>query len=930
MKTQNSVNGSTNSTETSIDEDDLINEDIYLNIDSKDYFYPMKKDDFDSLNERIKNFEETIEGKNKEDLTTQISTEYMLKNYPNCEKNALKISHIISRQIRENKKLSKENVEKYIDYFYALRYEIKYSTSLKLNKEGFRNLGYIFCFIFEKFHKYKIGEIQILKALIKSVIDNHIDVITDFYEYCAKKGLDPGDEKVKKTKIWDQTKHNYGLPPEMIFLINLFQRIDTLDINIFFGGETLDDDDLKLFTITMFNIHYILASLETVKTNFIHNKLQYNLYIRYYQKLLNILNNNKECLKKNKVQNINSIYDRKWDFQHDFNLEIFRINEENRSSIKRSGRTTCDRFSIMYYNQPQKENLGKNMFNTTLQKSVNINELNISKMVDEVEDYSADDDEDDNSSILSSMTTIINKTKLQKPATVIKDKFNKLLEIKDKFKDKIITPYKTIDLTGKIYLELINNYSYIFDVMLITFSSISRLTSIKRIDFVSNDFYSKEVIIYLKNKFGLDIEGIDREFHPLDIIYKKSKHLEALNIEINSLDVMVFQKILGIIYKNSDLKCLKLSLFTSEVSYFQQSLLKLYEQIMTDKDKEYLKNKGNKINIDILEEKMLNELQPYFTENLSLLFQIIKLKTDLETIGFNFDLPSVLKTKMNYKTPIMKFMFNILFFVDNAKANKNRIKKLVLLCPGLILDNRISNNMDNYFRDIRIYKKNKYLKEINIQFEFYKIKSITHLISPNLTILSLGDLDFYTFEHVVNYITEYKVSTTLNLKELSLSLVKKIIEFNTDLKLLLAKLFNIKISTLLEMKLFTNILLEDKKDYTYIIKIIKNNWISSYIITFHPDSDSILNSFTYLNEEITFMVPHILESQLFDKDELSKMSNMKSPDNKDEIFWYLKYIFTHRYYSNTQNFSMIKDITYSILKYLYYTKNVKIKHEIEE
>ena len=302
MNKQNSTPYTKNNARIPTKEYNSINNDLYLNIDSKDNFNPIKKEDLESLNKFIKHFEDR-ENMNKEKLTKKILYIYFSKYYPNCEGNALQISHIISRQIRENKKLSSENAEKYINYFYALRYEIRYSTSFKLNKEGFRNLGYLFCFIYKNFHKYKIKEIEILKGLINSVVDIHVDVITDFYNYCSKKGLDPEDSNVSKIKMWSEMNKKYDLPPELIFLINIFQKIDTLDINIFFEGEVFDDDDLKLFTITILNINYILIKLKTVKINLIHNKLQNYLYLRYYQKVLDILNNNKEWFKKNKIEN---------------------------------------------------------------------------------------------------------------------------------------------------------------------------------------------------------------------------------------------------------------------------------------------------------------------------------------------------------------------------------------------------------------------------------------------------------------------------------------------------------------------------------------------------------------------------------------------------------------------------------------------------
>ena len=68
--------------------------------------------------------------------------------------------------------------------------------------------------------------------------------------------------KVKKTKVWKSLRKKYEIPPELIFLINMFHRMTILDINIKFDGEVLGEEDIKLFTITILNINYILPKLE--------------------------------------------------------------------------------------------------------------------------------------------------------------------------------------------------------------------------------------------------------------------------------------------------------------------------------------------------------------------------------------------------------------------------------------------------------------------------------------------------------------------------------------------------------------------------------------------------------------------------------------------------------------------------------------------
>ena len=73
---------------------------------------------------------------------------------------------------------------------------------------------------------------------------------------------------------------------------------------------------------------------------------------------------------------------------------------------------------------------------------------------------------------------------------------------------------------------------------------VTRIDTIKRLDLSSNDFYNKDLIIYLKKYFNIDVSLIDAEFHTLDLLYNKTKNLDILNLEINSLDILSFDKIL--------------------------------------------------------------------------------------------------------------------------------------------------------------------------------------------------------------------------------------------------------------------------------------------------------------------------------------------------------------------------------------------------
>ena len=173
---------------------------------------------------------------------------------------------------------------------------------------------------------------------------------------------------------------------------------------------------------------------------------------------------------------------------------------------------------------------------------------------------------------------------------------------------------------------------------------------------------------------------------------------------------------------------------------------------------------------------------------------------------------------------------------------------------------------------------------------------IKNIISPNLTVLSIGDLDLISFSNLVNYLTSYDYSNKSKLITLKIKLLNKITKFDTHIKNILRNLFGIKIKSLLNLQLFTNINIENKANYSYLIKILKYNWIPSYTIIFNEKSEKVLGMFDYSDKNISFLVSSSIENIVF-KDTKIKIRNKESnnQEDEDEIFWILKYLFNCKY-----------------------------------
>ena len=173
------------------------------------------------------------------------------------------------------------------------------------------------------------------------------------------------------------------------------------------------------------------------------------------------------------------------------------------------------------------------------------------------------------------------------------------------------------------------------------------------------------------------------------------------------------------------------------------------------------------------------------------------------------------------------------------------------------------------------------------------------------------------------------------LQKLSIGLINTIVNFNIELKLLIRKLFSIKIKNLETLNLYTNIIIDNEIDYDYFLQILNNNWISEYTILFNCTSELIITDFPKDVKNLKFFVPHNLEKKLLEPDDIMAMKDhpmtLEVDNNKDyydDAYWYLKFLFENVYVDKFKNENRIKNMIMGILKYLYFLKTPRINHPI--
>ena len=479
-----------------------------------------------------------------------------------------------------------------------------------------------------------------------------------------------------------------------------------------------------------------------------------------------------------------------------------------------------------------------------------------------------------------------------------------------------------------------NEISIYLKSILLLVNSIQFFNNICKLEIILNDSYIPEFYSFFENEvFDQENKSINlpllKEFNLIDIITSKFIRLTNLNIEINSLDSLTFRKILEGIYNNSSLVSLYISFFSSDITYLQQNIYRLF--ISNPSHDDILKKQKWREDSEL---KILDKFLDNFCINLQILFDLIRMK-DFQILGFNFNIPDIIMTKQKYLLVIIKFILNLLLHVTKRDAI---FQKVTILAPKIKFDNEFYPFINKVLGNINPKSNNKIIRELNFQLQLYKIINIKNIISESLVILNIGDCDFYTFEELILNLTSYRFCINSSLSKLSISLIKSLYNFDIEIYNLLFKLFNIKISQLKEVNLYTNLIVKNEKIYIFLLNIFYYNWISLCTLTFNQISEKIILSQECESErkKIKYLIPGSLENELLspeDKEIKKKIFNGQPFKKNDEVFWYLKYIFQIRYKcdeikNKNINKSLSKFLINKILRYLHFEKNIRIEHNL--
>ena len=335
------------------------------------------------------------------------------------------------------------------------------------------------------------------------------------------------------------------------------------------------------------------------------------------------------------------------------------------------------------------------------------------------------------------------------------------------------------EMLSKLYTNIIKNNTNIFEALLLIVYFVKKLTFINKLVINIPDGYNIEINDYLTSKGIPNIKNI--QF--IDFL-STINNLRELNVKLNSMEATTFEKILYMIKNNLNLKKLKLNFFPDEKEYFSTyQLLKIEENnFLREMLKKNYENKnsallGLLIYDDIKDEhnlrkKILNNLQKSL-EHFFVLLQMMEEKSNLDSLSLEINKPFNLIDK-SFFWILLKLFLNILLEFNRELLN---LKEFEFITPYFNLDNNYYSFLETFFNGINLNFKNKSMIHFHIQCQITNISNLSNIISYNLTILSIGDLDYISFKSLVSFFHSEEFVENSKLKKLSITLGKAIVVF---------------------------------------------------------------------------------------------------------------------------------------------------------
>ena len=511
----------------------------YLMIDDKNNFNQIDKEYIYDINDTFDEYRSA--NKKKFDSTNKIINKFFEKTVSKSD-DYFMLSQNIAKQISKKNEINRERIEGLIQPLInkeKLSQNIYKKDCLVLGPKLCETIGTILCYAYSKFSSYKIKDMNKLVELRKLIISNKRDILKDFENYCNKNNTE------KFTTFCKNNRTKYELLPELIFLINRFSLVTSVQIQLEkFTDNKLTADDFLYAKLTIINIYWLLNSLNMVKFNFSCHSMEQTLYFRYKTKVSEKYHEIGENLKKNILIDDLSLYNNKWNF-----IDKFRL-QEKREAIYASDYNIITHKSIDLSNQKINFSLSNAWIDIKRNTLVNVTSMPSKKEQ--------------------------NKSRLD----IAKNNMN-LLEI------ILISLLSLNNIEGYINIEILMSDCFIGEILLI-------FTKIYEMDFLSkdyNNFHVFDLLLYNNiikqiEKFNLEINSLDPYTFDklLNFLYYNSS-ITSLNLSLFSADIIYQPEFLYKIYEPLK-KNIKMSL--DESTYLFNDYKDAEEKILSFLSKNFI------------------------------------------------------------------------------------------------------------------------------------------------------------------------------------------------------------------------------------------------------------------------------------------------------------------------------------------------------
>ena len=224
--------------------------------------------------------------------------------------------------------------------------------------------------------------------------------------------------------------------------------------------------------------------------------------------------------------------------------------------------------------------------------------------------------------------------------------------------------------------------------------------------------------LYFQTPYSFEIQLMLRiidatydKFHFLAFT-REIDSLKEINLSLNSLDNESFRRIFWLIKNSSsNLSSIKMSFFSSDINYYENSLLGFWSAKKLSVRKLFIEQKQFLINSNGDKERYLNNFildrinLKEFCINLQYFFHLIKMNliNNLDEIIFRFDIPLPILNSEKYIILLVKFIINLLIMIT---FQNNHVHTFKLLSPELPFNSIKMPFIRELFKDICIKREN--------------------------------------------------------------------------------------------------------------------------------------------------------------------------------------------------------------------------------